>query len=78
MFIYIFIAATDDYVEQDKLLVFTACQSRKCVDILIVNDEVTEKTESFGISILRSVDLGNQIQLEPSSGEIHVTDDDGN
>ena len=41
----------DDYIFNDSVLTFTASVSRRCVDILIVNDDIVEKSEEIILTL---------------------------
>ena len=67
-----------DYSPLMKQLVeFDACELLKCVEVDIIDDKVTEKTESFGVNLERTPDLDSRVTLTQVDGVVEVRDDDG-
>ena len=66
-----------DYIGVSTILIFGACETRHCVDVTIVDDEVLEMTESFRVTLERTPDLHMRITLDPVDGVVEITDDDG-
>ena len=60
------------------ILMFGACERRRCVNVTIEND-VLENTESFDVTLERTTGLDGRITLDPVhvDGEIEITDNDG-
>ena len=58
------------------MLVFDVCETRKCVNVTVTDDEVDETGESFTFHLSRTVDLHPHITLDPADGEILIVDDD--
>ena len=56
---------------------FYPCDVRKCISVTINNDNITEKTEAFSVSLQRTATLDSRIALNPKSATVHITDDDG-
>ena len=59
------------------ILMFGACERRRCVNVTIENDVVLEDTESFDVTLERVTGLDGRISLDPVDGEIEITDNDG-
>ena len=59
------------------IMTFTACETRRCVDITIVNDTKGEPDETFGITLERTPDLTGRITLDPMDGMITISGDIG-
>ena len=68
----------NDYGHSPVYLRFRACQNKACADISIVNDNITEYDESFGIVLERTPNLDSRISLSPESSVVTIMDDDGN
>ena len=68
----------NDYGHSPAYLRFSACQSMACADISILNDNITEYDESFGIVLERTPNLDSRISLSPESAVVTIMDDDGN
>ena len=66
-----------DYVDFHTTLTFAPCQMRSCVNVSIVDDDVLELTESFSITLERTLGLDDRIDLDPFDGEVEITDNDG-
>ena len=64
-----------DYGSIYTTLLFAACESQKCVNIPITNDNTLENTESFFVNLNRN-GLDSRITLNPTRGEIEILDDD--
>ena len=58
-------------------LFFDACMARVCEDLSIVDDNISERTESFYLTLERTSDLDSRIMLNPMDGEVTIIDDDG-
>ena len=59
------------------ILTFAACDTRRCVDVSIINDAVDEPDEMFGITLERTPGLNDRITLDPVDGVVIIIDDDG-
>ena len=66
-----------DYGAVDIILMFAVCEIRSCVDVSIVDDMILEKPESFNVTLKRTPDLDSKIILDPVSGVVEITDNDG-
>ena len=66
-----------DYGALGVTLVFEACDTRKCVNISITDDEVDESDESFTYHLRRTSLLGSRIDLDQVDGKIEIIDNDG-
>ena len=58
-------------------LMFSSCDVRKCINVTIENDDITEQNETFSVSLQRTATLDSRITLNPKSATVHITDDDG-
>ena len=65
------------YITLDVMLEFDACESRKCLNVSIVDDSVDERNEYFTFHLRRTVSLHNRISLTPVDGRILILDNDG-
>ena len=59
------------------LLNFDACATSQCTEIMIVDDEIPENTESFNVRLGRTPGLDDRITLNPVDGVIQIDDVDG-
>ena len=66
-----------DYGARDVILQFVACDTRKCMNVTIVDDIQVEPDESLTYHLARTPGLDSSIQLDPVNGEIEIVDDDG-
>ena len=66
-----------DYLELNSTLSFDACQTRRCIDVTIVDDLVDEPLEYFDFTLERTPDLDTRISLNPVDGRIAIIDNDG-
>ena len=66
-----------DYGALSTTLMFDTCETRKCTNIAIANDDIPEGTESFTITLERTPGLDDRITLDPVDGEIQISDRDG-
>ena len=64
-----------DYVGLVTTLSFEACDTKRCVEITTLDDDVKEDTEDFGVS-LQNLSHG-RIALTRPEGIITLTDNDG-
>ena len=70
-------AAPDDYEPLDVTLMFDECETRRCVNVSIVDDFVDEPDKNFLYSLERTPDLHPRIDLDPTLGEMEIVDNDG-
>ena len=56
---------------------FEACTTKVCETLSIVDDDTSESTESFYLTLERTSDLDSRIILNPKNGEVTIIDDDG-
>ena len=66
-----------DYGAVFTILMFTACDTRQCVEVPIVDDETLELTETFTVTLDRTPTLDTRITLNPVDGDIDILDNDG-
>ena len=66
-----------DYGSVNVTLTFAECQRRSCVNVSIVDDDAIELTESFSITLERTLGLDDRIELGPVDGEVQINDNDG-
>ena len=59
------------------ILMFDACDTRRCVNVTIVNDANFEPHEIFVITLERTPGLNDRITLDPVDGEITIIDEGG-
>ena len=57
------------------ILSFSACETRQCVDVAIVDDIMNEPEEEFNVTLERTPDLDSRITLDPDNGKIFIQDD---
>ena len=57
------------------ILSFSACGTRQCVDVTIVDDIMDEPEEGFNVTLERTPDLDSRITLDPDNGKIFIEDD---
>ena len=69
-----FTVSARDYDETP--LLFDTCDTRKCVNIAIVDDETLENEEVFSF-VLRSPDQDSRIMFDPAEGTIRILENDG-
>ena len=54
------------------ILTFAACDTRRCVDVPIMNDADNELDEIFGITLERTPGLNDRITLDPVDGVVII------
>ena len=72
---FLYTASSEDYQPQSMTLLFGACNTRHCVNIVIVNDLINEPVERFSLSL--STDLALHLPLRPQTSEVAIIDNDG-
>ena len=65
-----------DYGELDMILHFDTCDVQQCTFVSIVNDLVDEPEEFFSYTLERTPGLDGRIDLDPTMGQVVITDDD--
>ena len=74
---YCFTGTPDDYRVLNEMLMFAACETRRCVNVTIMNDLVDEPEENFFYTLERTPGLHPNISFDPVLGEIVIENDDG-
>ena len=69
--------STMDYGAVSNILTFAACETRRCVDVPIMNDTDDEPDEMFGITLERTPGLNDRITLDPVDGVVTINGDVG-
>ena len=67
-----------DYEAVSTTFMFAACETRRCVNVVIVEDITVESIETFGITLERTPDLDSRITLTPVAEQIEIIDNDCN
>lgn len=68
-----------DFIASSSTVRFPACETRRCVDVTIVDDLVRELfRESFAVYITRSPNMDRRITLNPAAVNVNIfiTDND--
>ena len=76
--LYVSVVDPMDYRELNTVLSFAACETRRCVNVTIVDDLVDEPLESFDYTLERTPGLDMRIRLDPVAGVVQINDNDGN
>ena len=71
---FLIISEPLDYGRISVQLTFNATVSRACADVTIVDDDEFEVEESFNVTLTTT---DGDVTLEPKSGIILITDEDG-
>ena len=66
-----------DYLELNTILSFAACETRRCVTVIIVDDLVDEPLEFFHYTLERTPNLDPRISLTPVDEVVEIIDNDG-
>ena len=66
-----------DYGGVSSTLMFAACESRQCENLTIIDDATLELTESFTVTLERTLNLNSRITLNPVDRDIEILDNDG-
>jgi hypothetical protein len=69
---------TMDYGAIDVILMFDIGETRKCVNVTIIEDLVDEPLESFTYTLTRTPSLDPRIELDPTNGTVEIIDNDVN
>ena len=64
-----------DYIGLASILNFAACETRKCVEITIVDDTPNEPVEEFDITMERTLGLDTRISLDPVGARVVIYDE---
>ena len=76
-FYFVSTVQTIDYGAIDVILEFDVCETRKCVNVSIVDDLVDEEDEIFTYHLRRTPNLDSRIGLAPIDGTVEIIDDNG-
>ena len=63
-----------DYVPFSAILHFDVCETRQCVDLVIMDDMSIESDETFHVSL--EGDLNSRIHIIPDMGIIEISNND--
>ena len=63
-----------DYSDADTIMLFGKCATKRCLYVIIWDDDDVEDEEKVIISLSSPSD--SRISVSPSKGEIVITDDD--
>ena len=66
-----------DYEAVDETLMFSPCETQRCLIITIINDLISEPEKTFSLSLTGFPNTPSPITLTLTSGEVVITDDDG-
>ena len=76
---FYFLAYPVDYVKADVLLYFSVCQTKSCINVEIIDDEISEKEEKFTFTLTTTPGHDPRIIFDPViTGEVTIIDDDNN
>ena len=73
-FIYFPFPDTNDFDSVSTSLRFEKCGNRSCTNIGIVFDNVIEDTETFDITLERTIGLDERIFIGTEDGSVHILD----
>ena len=63
-----------DYLGQNNTLSFAACETKRCVNVAIVDDLLNEPIEFFDYTLERTPNLDTRISLTPVDGRLEIID----
>ena len=66
-----------DYRALNLIVTFPACGTRRCVDVIIVDDSSIESEEYFMHSLRRTSNLDSRISIIGANGMVSIRDNDG-
>ena len=69
----IYTESPGDYGGISKLLSFKACDTRQCVEVPIVSDNIGEDVEAFTAHLERTANLNPRITLDPNITRVVIT-----
>ena len=61
----------------DTILIFRSCETRACINVTIVDDNVTELTEWFSVKLGRTDSLNPRITLNPFVAVVEIMTNNG-
>ena len=64
-----------DYIGVSNILNFAACETRQCVNVIIVDDTVNEPVEEFDVTLERTLGLDTRISLDPVGARVVIYDE---
>ena len=64
-----------DYIGLSMILSFPSCETKQCLNIVIVIDLVDEPVEKFDVTLERTTGLDPRISLQPVDARIIIDDD---
>ena len=67
----------EDYHQLATILTFGKCSMSECIQIDLVDDLMIERDETFYVTLERTPDLGEHIQLHPTEKRVKILNDDG-
>ena len=71
------VVAPMDYEALSTTLMFAACETRRCVNVTIVDDIIVEPCEMLDVTLKRIPGLNGRISLSSMAAIIEIINDDG-
>ena len=71
------VVAPVDYEALSTTLMFAACETRRCVNVTIVDDIIVEPCEMFDVTLERIASVYSRISLSSMTTMIEIINDDG-
>ena len=65
-----------DYLDLSAVITFEDCETIKCQQLVLIDDESVEETETLSIVLSSSPDLDPIIRLNVTETRVFITDDD--
>lgn len=70
-------AVGDDYQQSTATFIFNSGDPTPCLDIPIINDQLQESCETFGVIVTESPLPGANLILLPATATVTINDDEG-
>ena len=69
--------APSDFDSESHCVIFEPRSSRQCVYFNIIDDSIVEDKEYFNVTLGRTADMDDRVQLRRTSTTIYINDNDG-
>lgn len=76
--LYILLAARgEDHRHLSTILTFGKCSMSECIQIVLIDDMTVERDEEFYVTLERTPDLNQNIELYPTEKRVKILNNDG-
>ena len=76
-YIILLAVSGEDHSHLNHIVTFEKCSREACAVIILVDDRMVERDETFYVTLGRTPDLDDRIRLHPTEQRVRILNDDG-